>query len=61
SASFLQRKLKLGYARASRIIDQMEMEGIIGPPEGAKPREILVDPKNYFKEKQKSRSHEDKT
>jgi len=61
SASFLQRKLKLGYARASRIIDQMEREGIIGPPEGAKPREILVDPKSYFKEKQKVKSKEEKT
>ncbi|MGQ9800084.1 MAG: DNA translocase FtsK [Candidatus Saccharicenans sp.] len=61
SASYLQRKLKLGYARASRIIDQMEMEGIIGPSEGAKPREILVDPKTYFKEKQKVRGKEEKT
>ncbi len=60
SASFLQRKLKLGYARASRIIDQMEREGLIGPPEGAKPREILVDPKTYFKEKQKARDKTEK-
>ena len=60
SASYLQRKLKLGYARASRIIDQMEQEGIIGPSEGAKPREILVDPKTYFKDKQKTRVPEDK-
>lgn len=59
SASFLQRKLKLGYARASRIIDQMEREGIIGPPEGAKPREILVDPKTYFKEKQKAQARKE--
>ncbi|MBC7365111.1 MAG: DNA translocase FtsK, partial [Candidatus Aminicenantes bacterium] len=59
SASFLQRKLKLGYARASRIIDQMEREGIIGPPEGAKPREILVDPRTYFKEKQKAQSRKE--
>lgn len=61
SASYLQRKLKLGYARASRIIDQMEQEGIIGPPEGAKPREILVDPKTYFKDKQKVKGPEGKT
>lgn len=59
SASFLQRKLKLGYARASRIIDQMEQEGIIGPAEGAKPRQILVDPKTYFKERQKAKIKEE--
>ena len=58
SASYLQRKLKLGYARASRIIDQMEQEGIIGPPEGAKPREILVDPKSFFRNKNKDRGQE---
>ena len=49
SASYLQRKLKLGYARAARIIDQMEHEKIVGPPEGSKPREILVDPESYLK------------
>lgn len=51
SASYLQRRLKLGYARASRIIDQMEQEGILGPAEGSKPREILVDPKEYLAER----------
>ena len=50
SASYLQRRLKLGYARAARIIDQMEGEGLIGPSEGAKPREILVDRKEFFKD-----------
>jgi S-DNA-T family DNA segregation ATPase FtsK/SpoIIIE len=48
SASYLQRKLKLGYNRAARIIDQMEQEGILGPSEGSKPREILVDPQEYL-------------
>jgi S-DNA-T family DNA segregation ATPase FtsK/SpoIIIE len=50
SASYLQRRLKLGYARAARIIDQMEQEGLIGASEGSKPREILVDRKTYLKE-----------
>jgi S-DNA-T family DNA segregation ATPase FtsK/SpoIIIE len=50
SASYLQRRLKLGYARAARIIDQMEQEGLIGPSEGSKPREILVDRKAYLKD-----------
>ena len=47
SASFLQRRLKLGYARAARIIDQMEYEGIVGSTQGSKPREILVDRRSY--------------
>jgi len=43
SASLLQRRLKVGYARAARLIDLLEEKGIIGPAEGSKPREILVD------------------
>ena len=42
STSFLQKKLKVGYARGSRMIDELEEMGIIGPGEGAKPRKILI-------------------
>jgi len=42
SASLIQRRLKVGYARAARILDQMEGAGIVGPPDGSKPREVLV-------------------
>ncbi|MBI2023819.1 DNA translocase FtsK [Candidatus Giovannonibacteria bacterium] len=41
SASFLQRRLKVGYARAARLLDMMEERGVIGPSDGAKPREVL--------------------
>jgi S-DNA-T family DNA segregation ATPase FtsK/SpoIIIE len=42
STSLLQRRLRLGYGRAARILDLMEQEGLIGPPQGSRPREILV-------------------
>ena len=53
STSLLQRKLKLGYSRAARIMDQMEERGVIGPYEGAKPRQILIT-KADLMEKQSS-------
>jgi len=43
STSYLQRRLRIGYARAARLIDLLEEAGVIGPGDGAKPREILVD------------------
>ena len=44
SASMIQRKFRIGYNRAARIIETMEREGIVGPAEGSKPRKILVQP-----------------
>ena len=43
SASSLQRRFRIGYNRASNLIDQLEAAGIIGQPNGAKPRQILMD------------------
>lgn len=43
SVSMLQRRVKLGYSRAARIVDQMEELGIVGPYEGAKPRQVVID------------------
>lgn len=42
STSLLQRRLHIGYARAARLLDRLEQEGIVGPPDGSKPREVLV-------------------
>jgi DNA segregation ATPase FtsK/SpoIIIE, S-DNA-T family len=43
STSLLQRRLRIGYGRAARVIDQLHHAGILGPPDGSKPREVLVD------------------
>jgi S-DNA-T family DNA segregation ATPase FtsK/SpoIIIE len=42
STSLLQRRLRIGYGRAARIIDQLHHAGVLGPPDGSKPREVLV-------------------
>ena len=44
STSVLQRRLRLGYGRAARILDMMYRDGIIGPPDGCRPREVLKRP-----------------
>jgi S-DNA-T family DNA segregation ATPase FtsK/SpoIIIE len=49
STSTLQRRLRLGYGRAARILDMMQRDGIIGPPDGSKPREVLKPP-NWLRE-----------
>lgn len=51
STSSLQRKLKLGYARAARIMDELEKLGVIGPYEGAKPRRVLLTPQQLAERK----------
>jgi S-DNA-T family DNA segregation ATPase FtsK/SpoIIIE len=48
SASYLQRRLKLGYSRAARLIEIMEAHGVVGPSQGSKPREILVRAEDYL-------------
>lgn len=55
SASLLQRRLRVGYARAARLLDMLEEEGAIGPAEGAKPRDVLIDPMSL--DRQRSQTH----
>jgi S-DNA-T family DNA segregation ATPase FtsK/SpoIIIE len=49
SISYLQRRLRIGFSRAARLVDMMEVEGLVSPAAGGKPREVLVD-KDYFDE-----------
>lgn len=48
SASLLQRRLKVGYARAARLIDQLESAGVVGPADGSKPRDVLIQNASTF-------------
>jgi S-DNA-T family DNA segregation ATPase FtsK/SpoIIIE len=43
SVSLMQRRLRLGYTRAARIMDELEQRGVVGPSKGAEPRDILID------------------
>lgn len=55
SASLLQRRLKVGYARAARILDELEESGVVGPGDGSKPRDVLVrNADEYFAAQQQS-------
>jgi S-DNA-T family DNA segregation ATPase FtsK/SpoIIIE len=47
STSVLQRRLRIGYGRAARLLDLMEQEGVIGPPDGNRPRKVLLNPEDY--------------
>ncbi|MDR0991811.1 MAG: DNA translocase FtsK [Ruminococcus sp.] len=51
SVSYLQRKLKLGYARAARIMDELEADGVVGPYEGSKPRAVLITKQQWLERK----------
>jgi DNA segregation ATPase FtsK/SpoIIIE, S-DNA-T family len=59
STTFLQRKLKIGYARAASLMDELESKGVISPQEGAKPRRILIDAKNSIPSSKPGNSHEE--
>ena len=59
STSLLQRKLKLGYARAARIIDELEARGIVGPFEGSKPRAVLISKERWLEMKVNQQNNTD--
>lgn len=60
SASFLQRRLRVGYARAARLLDLMEEEGLIGPVDGAKPRDVYGAQKDHFASEETSEAEAEK-
>ena len=58
SASLLQRRLSIGYARAARLIDQLEGTGVVGPADGSKPRDVLIQsPEDFFAKASASQGH----
>ncbi len=59
STSMLQRRLKVGYARAGRMIDDMEQMGIVGPHQGSKPREVLITMNDWLERNNMLGSPED--
>ncbi|MBQ7714212.1 MAG: DNA translocase FtsK [Oscillospiraceae bacterium] len=59
STSLLQRRLKLGYSRAARIVDQMEQRGVVGPFEGSKPRQLLITKEQWQELKMKGQQPEE--
>ncbi len=59
STTYLQRKLKIGYARAASLMDELESKGVISPQEGAKPRRILIDSKNSIPSSKTGNSYEE--
>jgi S-DNA-T family DNA segregation ATPase FtsK/SpoIIIE len=60
SASYIQRRLRLGYTRSARLLDMMEKEGLVGPPAGSKGRDLLV-PENHFEEVDETHALNDET
>jgi len=54
SASLLQRRLRIGYARAARLLDMLEEQGVVGPPDGSKPREVLIEKDEEKKTEEKN-------